>query len=165
MNQKNDIGAVYSHTEERLNIFSHALGFGLSLIALVFMLIKALPLGHLSIASAIIFGTSLSILYAASTLYHKEKNPTKRQRLRTLDHCSIFILIAGTYTPLTLITLQGNLGWLIFFIVWGIAVIGISLKLLFTGRFKKTSTALRCNGMDHHPCRRHTNGKHSTSWI
>jgi hemolysin III len=132
----------YSATEERLNVLSHLLGFGLSLLALTIMLVKALPIGTAHIASSAIFGTSLVILYAASSLYHNEKNADKRLRLRTLDHSAIFILIAGTYTPISLITLSGALGWLIFGIVWSIAAMGISLKLFFTGRFKKTSTAL-----------------------
>jgi hemolysin III len=142
MNNTIDASMTYSDTEERLNILSHMLGFGLSLIALAFMLVKTLPIGGSYLASAMIFGTSLSILYAASSLYHRETNPIKRKHMRTFDHCSIFILIAGTYTPLTLITLKGNIGWLIFGVVWGIAATGIGLKLFFTGRFKKTSTAL-----------------------
>ncbi|TDF37622.1 hemolysin III family protein [Alteromonadaceae bacterium M269] len=132
----------YSQSEERLNIFSHLLGFGLSLIALVAMLISTAPLGLSYSVSAFIFGTSLAVLYAASSLYHAQEDPVKRQKLRTFDHCSIFILIAGTYTPITLVTLPSTIGWIIFGIVWGIAALGITLKLFFTGRFKKTSTAL-----------------------
>lgn len=142
MNNVQKNSAAYSEGEERLNVLSHVLGFGLSLIAISVMLVKALPLGALYVTSALIFGTSLALLYAASSLYHKETDVTKRQRKRTLDHCSIFILIAGTYTPLTLITLKGYVGWLIFGVVWSIAAIGIGLKLFFTGQFKKTSTAL-----------------------
>jgi hemolysin III len=142
MSKTTDNSDTYSEHEERLNIRSHQLGFGLSVIALILMLIKTIPIGSSYMVSSIIFGTSLVMLYAASSLYHSESNSVKRLRMRTFDHCSIFVLIAGTYTPLSLITLKGELGWLVFCVVWGIAIAGIGMKLFFTGRFKKTSTTL-----------------------
>ena len=72
------------------------------------------------------------MLYSASTLYHYSQNPNIRRKLNILDHASIYILIAGTYTPFTLITLKGWLGWTIFGITWGIAIIGVVLKLFYT---------------------------------
>jgi hemolysin III len=94
------------------------------------------------IISFSIFGISLITLYSASTFYHRTQNPEQRKRLRVFDHAAIFVLIAGTYTPFTLITLVGTTGWIIFGIAWGIALIGIVLKLFFTGRFKIVSTLM-----------------------
>ena len=97
-----------------------------------------------------IFGASLMVLYGASTIYHSATDPVLRSRLRVLDHASIYVLIAGTYTPFTLVTLNQpdgwnghwTIGWTIFTVSWALAVSGIILKLFFTGRFKKTSTAM-----------------------
>ena len=92
------------------------------------------------IVSFTIFGASLILLYSASTLYHYSQKPDIRRKLNILDHASIYVLIAGTYTPFTLITLKGWLGWTIFGITWGIAIIGVFFKLFYTGRFDKIST-------------------------
>ncbi len=133
----------YSPAEERINVVSHAIGIGLSIIALVLLFTKAVMLGDIwHIISFSIFGISLITLYSASTFYHSAKNPDRRKRLRVFDHAAIFVLIAGTYTPFTLITLAGSTGWIIFGIAWGIASIGIVLKLFFTGRFKIVSTLM-----------------------
>jgi hemolysin III len=133
----------YSPLEERANILSHALGLGLSIVALVLMLVRAGTLGNAwHVVSAAIFGTSLIALYAASTLYHSEKDLKKRSRWRILDHATIYILIAGTYTPFTLVTLNGPLGWTIFGVSWGMAIAGVTLKLFFTGRFHILSTLM-----------------------
>jgi hemolysin III len=94
------------------------------------------------IVSFSIFGASLIILYAASTAYHSTKNPVIRSRLRVVDHASIYVLIAGTYTPFTLVTLNGVVGWVIFGASWGMALVGIILKLFFTGRYKLVSTLM-----------------------
>ena len=82
------------------------------------------------------------ILYAASTLYHLATETSKRRILNIFDHSAIYILIAGTYTPFTIIALEGVLGWIIFAITWIFAFVGIVLKLFFTGRFDKLSTAM-----------------------
>ena len=87
-----------------------------------------------------IFGASLVVLFAASTIYHSAKKPELRARLRIVDHASIYVLIAGTYTPFTLITLNGMAGWIIFSASWAMALTGIVLKLFFTGRFDLIST-------------------------
>ena len=92
------------------------------------------------IVSFSIFGASLIILFAASTIYHSSKKPELRSRLRIIDHASIYILIAGTYTPFALITLHGTIGWAIFGTTWGLALIGIILKLFFTGKYSIIST-------------------------
>jgi hemolysin III len=89
-----------------------------------------------------VFGLSLMALFTASTAYHSARDPALRIRLRQVDHSAIYVLIAGTYTPFTLITLQGSTGWLLFAIIWGMAAVGITLKLFFTGRFKLASTLM-----------------------
>ena len=133
----------YSPLEEKTNIVSHAIGLGLSVIALLLMLLRASGSGNiLHVISAGIFGISLIALYAASTFYHSAKEPKKRARLRINDHATIYILIAGTYTPFTLVTLNGWVGWTIFGISWGMAISGVILKLFFTGRYNVLSTLM-----------------------
>ena len=85
----------------------------------------------LYIVSAVLYGLSLIILYGASTLYHGATCPIKKKRLQIVDHCCIYVLIAGTYTPFTLVVLQGSLGWGLFLFAWLFAVIGIGSKLIF----------------------------------
>lgn len=133
----------YSPMEERVNITSHALGFVLSIIALILLFMRASVNGSaLQIISFSIFGISLIVLYAASTLYHRAKNPELRSRLRVFDHASIYVLIAGSYTPFALITLKGELGWIVFGLSWGLALTGIILKLFFTGKYSLISTLM-----------------------
>jgi hemolysin III len=133
----------YSPIEEKINIISHATGFILSIVALVFLVAQANLRGDVwHIVSFSIFGTSLIILYAASTFYHSAKKPELRNRLKIIDHASIYFLIAGTYTPFTLVTLKGAIGWVIFGISWGMALTGIILKLFFTGRYNLLSTLM-----------------------
>ncbi len=133
----------YPPIEEKINIISHALGFVLSVMALSFLVVRASSLGDVwHVVSFSIFGASLIVLYAVSTIYHSTKKPELRCRLRILDHASIYILIAGTYTPFTLVTLQGATGWVIFGVSWGLALCGIILKLFFTGRYRLLSTSM-----------------------
>ena len=138
-----ELNHYYSKKEERLNIITHAFGLLLSFIALTFLIIKSLNYqGFWKPASLIIYGLSLIILYAASTLYHLATETSKRRILNIFDHSAIYILIAGTYTPFTIIALEGALGWIIFAVTWIFAFVGIVLKLFFTGRFDKLSTAM-----------------------
>jgi len=133
----------YSPLEEKTNIVSHAIGLALSVVALVVLVIKASLYGNgFHIVSVSIFGVSLISLYTASTFYHSAKEARIRSRLRILDHATIYVLIAGTYTPLTLITLNSTTGWVIFGASWGMAFTGIVLKLFFTGRFNVISTMM-----------------------
>jgi hemolysin III len=133
----------YSPAEERVNISSHAIGLLLSVAALALLVVRASSNGDAwHIVSFSIFGISLIILFAASTIYHSSRDPALRARLRVVDHASIYVLIAGTYTPFTLVTLNGTIGWTIFGITWGMALIGIVLKLFFTGRYEKVSTLM-----------------------
>jgi len=133
----------YSPIEEKINIISHAIGFILSIVALILLVTHANLHGDVwHIVSFSIFGASLIILYAASTFYHNAKKPELRNRLKIIDHAAIFVLIAGSYTPFTLVTLQGTLGWVIFGTSWGLALTGIILKLFFTGKYNLISTLM-----------------------
>lgn len=133
----------YPRGEERLNILSHAFGLLLSCIGLVLLLIRASSEGTIwHVISFTVFGVSLIILYAASTIYHTTQSTQRRIRWRVVDHAAIYILIAGTYTPFMLTTLRGSLGWTLFGVTWGIALVGIILKLFFTGRFTVVSTLM-----------------------
>jgi hemolysin III len=133
----------YSEQEEKLNVLTHAFGLVAGIIAFPFLVLKAMYYdGFWQSASIIIYGLSLIILYAASTFYHAAKKPTLRRRLNIFDHAAIYVLIAGTYTPFTLISLEGNIGWIIFSLTWTFALIGIVLKLFFTGKFDKISTVM-----------------------
>lgn len=139
---KNEHLTYYNSKEEKLNVITHAIGLVLSIVALVLLVIHASNHGTIRhIVSFSIFGASLILLYSASTFYHYSQNPELRKKLNILDHAAIYVLIAGTYTPFTLITLKGTLGWTLFGITWGIALIGIFFKLFYTGRFDKISTA------------------------
>lgn len=133
----------YSPLEEKTNIISHAIGLALSVIGTLLMLLRASGSGDiLHIIGAGIFGASLIALYAASTFYHSAKDPKVRARLRIVDHATIYLLIAGTYTPFTLITLKGWVGWTVFGVSWGMAICGVVLKLFFTGRYNVLSTLM-----------------------
>jgi hemolysin III len=133
----------YSPLEERINIGSRAIGLVMSMVAVLLLILRASSHGNAwHIVSAAIFGASLIALYAASTTYHSATRPELRARLRIIDHATIYILIAGSYTPFALVTLNGPVGWTIFAVSWGLAISGIVLKLFFTGRFNLISTLM-----------------------
>ena len=122
---------------------SHAIGLLLSVLGLIMLVRKASATGDsLVLLTCTVFGLSLVVLYGASTLYHSTREPAKRIRLRVVDHAAIYVLIAGSYTPITLLVLGGKLGWLIFGVSWAMAVTGITLKLFFTGHYKLLSTLM-----------------------
>ena len=134
---------IYSPVEERFNIWSHGLGFVLSIAGTVLLMTKALAMSNPMYAiSAAIYGASMLILYAASTLYHSATEPRLRNRLNIFDHAAIYVLIAGTYTPFCLVTLSGRTGWILLACVWTFALVGVILKLYFTGRYDKLSTLM-----------------------
>lgn len=134
-------GSLYDSKEETLNVITHGIGFILSIAALVILIVSASKYGTARhITSFAIFGGSLIVLYAASTLYHYAKNPELRLKLNILDHSAIYVLIAGTYTPFTLIVLKGWVGWTIFGISWGLAIAGILFKVFYFGKYDKIST-------------------------
>lgn len=133
----------YEQQEERINVITHAIGLIASIIALFLLTYKSCCIANvLYVISSFVFGVSLIVLYAASTFYHASKDKKLRKRLNIFDHASIYLLIAGTYTPFALITLQGSLGWWIFGINWSLALIGIVLKFFYTGQYDKLSTIM-----------------------
>ncbi len=134
----------YNRTEEILNVITHGLGTILSIAALAILVVFASLRGTVwHIVSFSIYGVSLVTLYLASTLFHAT---TRRQKLRNklniFDHASIYILIAGTYTPFLLVTLRGPWGWSLFGIIWGLAIGGIVFKLFFTGKYDLISAII-----------------------
>ena len=134
---------IYSKKEEFLNVLSHGFGLVLSLIAFPFLLIKGFAYdGFWKPTSFVIYGLSLILLYAASTFCHAAKNPTIRRKLNIFDHAAIYVLIAGGYTPFCLVALDTSLGWYVFICVWLFALVGIILKLFFTGKYDKLSTGM-----------------------
>ena len=133
----------YPPAEERINIASHATGLLLSIVGLILLVTRALEYGNgWHLVSFSIYGISMIALYTASTAYHSARDPALRKNLRTADHASIYLLIAGTYTPFALVTLQGPVGWTVFGVSWGMALTGIVLKLFFTGRFNLLSVLM-----------------------
>ncbi|MBT8295357.1 MAG: hemolysin III family protein [Gramella sp.] len=133
----------YPPKEERLNILSHGIGFGLSILALILLILKASRFGELKhLISFSIFGASMVLVYAASTFYHSAKASRLRIKLNILDHAAIYILIAGTYTPFALVTLEGTTGLTILWTVWIMALVGVILKLFYAGRFHLISTIM-----------------------
>lgn len=112
--------------EELANCITHGLGALLAAVGLVVLVVSAVRRGTgVHVVASSVFGLSLLNLYAASTLYHVIRNPAAKRTLRRFDHAAIFLLIAGTYTPFTLVTLRGAWGWSIFGVVWGLAVVGL----------------------------------------
>jgi hemolysin III len=133
---------LQSSFEERLNAISHGIGALLGIVALVLMIKYNTNKTEYSLFSVIVYGISIILLFTASTLYHAVTNVKYKHFFRILDHINIYFLIAGTYTPITLITLEPSRGWLLFYVVWGIALFGTVLKVFFTGRFEFFSTLL-----------------------
>ena len=131
----------YEKKEEKLNVISHGIGLILSIVALVLLVVYASMYGSAwHIVSFSIYGASLIVLYSASTFYHYVQSPKLRHRLNIFDHAAIYVLIAGTYTPFTLVVLKGWVGWTIFGVSWGLAILGVVLKLFYTGKYDKIST-------------------------
>jgi hemolysin III len=129
------------HREEIANAITHGVGALASAAAgAVLVTLASLNGTRMQLISAIVFCTSLLLLYTASTLYHAIPSPRAKRRLKVFDHCAIYMLIAGTYTPFALIGLRGTVGWWLFGVAWGLAAIGMTFKLFFTGRFKLFST-------------------------
>jgi hemolysin III len=130
----------YSQREEIANAVSHGIGALLSIAALVILIVQAAVHGSVwHVVSFTIFGASLVILYTCSTLLHSLRGKAK-DVFEILDHSAIYILIAGTYTPFLLVTLRGPLGWTLFGIVWGLALVGIVFKAYFVKKFIVLST-------------------------
>ncbi len=143
MNKNNNKIKRYPPKEEKINIISHFVGFILSIIGSIILVVHAILTATIwSVVSFSIFGLTLILLYLISTIYHSTKDDNLRKKMRILDHCSIFLLIAGTYTPFSLLSLHGKTGWIIFGTVWSLALIGIVLKIFFTGKYNFLSTLM-----------------------
>ncbi|MBQ7284941.1 MAG: hemolysin III family protein [Alphaproteobacteria bacterium] len=127
-------GRSYTIKEEIWNSIIHGIGIALSIAALVLLVVLSSIDGNVwAIVSTDIFGTSMIVLYSASTIYHAIPNQEWKKKLKKFDHISIYYLIAGSYTPFLLVNMRGTIGWILFGIVWGLALIGTCLKLLSTG--------------------------------
>ena len=133
----------YSRIEEIWHIATHGLGLFLSVGALTLLCIFAAQSGSgAKIASAIVFGIALILMYGASILYHSATTPSIKAIFQQFDHCAIYVLIAGTYTPVCLLGIKGTFGWVLFGVAWGIGLVGIILKIVYPGRFKVVSLIL-----------------------
>ena len=131
----------YSDIEERANAITHGLGVVLGVIGLILLLIRAFDYqaDMLTVASMTIYGSSIILLFLASTLYHSITTEKTKRLLKTLDHCAIYLLIAGSYTPFLLVGLRTSLAMGLMAVIWGIALVGIIMKIAFVYRFKRLS--------------------------
>ncbi|MDO5686823.1 MAG: hemolysin III family protein [Neisseria sp.] len=111
---------------ERFNAYSHLIGTLLAIIGTVLLIVKAAYGGSAyAIVAVSLYGASLILLYSGSTIYHSVRSPAAKRVWQKWDHCAIYLLIAGSYTPFTLVTLNGAWGWSLFGVVWGLAIVGI----------------------------------------
>lgn len=130
----------YTLGEEIFNSVSHGVGVALACVGFgILIVLSALYGDAWAVSSSIVYSFSLFALYLASTLYHACPNRRVKGVLQVLDHCSIFLLIAGTYTPYTLITLRGALGWTLFAVVWGAAIVGVVLNAIDVQKYSRIS--------------------------
>jgi len=137
LSQKQTLG------EEIANSITHGTGVALSIAALVILVVFAAKRSDaFKVVSFSIYGATMIILYLASTLYHAFPQPNVKRFFRILDHSSIFLLIAGTYTPVMIGTIRGGWGWTFFGIIWALAIIGINLKIFAMGKLKVLSTII-----------------------
>lgn len=126
--------------EEFANTMTHGLGLLLSIAGFIFLFVLAVLKGDgWYIASSVLYGLSLIVLYAASTFYHGATSPELKRKLQIVDHCCIYVLIAGSYTPFTLVVLRSGIGQNLFIFVWAFAVIGILSKIFLSKRFQSAS--------------------------
>ena len=134
---------TYKPREELANRLTHGLGAAFSVAGLVLLVFFSARSGDAwHVVSTAIFGATLVLLYSSSTLYHSFRSEKLKHLLRKFDHAAIFLLIAGTYTPFLLVTLRGPWGWSLFGVIWGLAIIGVTLKFWHAGRFNVVSTLI-----------------------
>ncbi|MCS4534441.1 PAQR family membrane homeostasis protein TrhA [Neisseria montereyensis] len=128
---------------ERFNAYSHLAGTLLAVLGLVLLLVKAAATADVyKVVSAAAYGICLVILYAGSTVYHSVRKPETKAMLQKLDHCAIYLLIAGSYTPFSLVSLHGTWGWWLFGVSWGLAVFGIAQELTIGRKSEKRLLSL-----------------------
>ncbi|GGE29868.1 PAQR family membrane homeostasis protein TrhA [Psychroflexus planctonicus] len=131
-----------SPKEELYNTISHAIAIPFGIFSMIYLWMNCVENRFIAYLGILLYGISFILLFTASTLYHVVKKPSLKKKFRILDHISIFLLIAGTYSPVVLIVLEESKGWLIFILVWSVALLGTLLKLFFTGKFEKISLIL-----------------------
>ncbi len=135
------LGTKQSLGEEIANSITHGIGVGLSIAALVILVVFAARISDVwKVVSFSIYGATMIALFMASTLYHAFPQPKVKKFFHILDHSSIFLLIAGTYTPITIGTMRGGWGWTMFGIIWGLTLVGICLKIFAMSKLKWVST-------------------------
>ncbi len=133
----------YTRSEQIANSVTHGVGAALSLVGTALLLYRAVLGGSARhIVAFAVYGASLFLLHLSSTLYHSIQPPRARKVFRIFDHCSVYLLIAGTYTPFLLLSLWGRWGLTLLIIIWSLAIAGIVFKSLFIGRLQKTSVVL-----------------------
>ncbi len=124
-------------------MLTHAFGGLMSAVGLVVLVMYAASAHDVRrLVAVTIYGASLVLLYSASSCYHFVEPPGLKRKLKILDHAAIYLLIAGTYTPILLISMRGPWGWSLFAVVWTMAISGVILKLFYVDRFKRLSTAI-----------------------
>lgn len=133
---------LFLDRHEKLNTISHAIGIVLGLVGLFFLIGNSRSNSSTAQFSILVYSGSIILMFAVSTLYHGAREGALKNKLRILDHISIYLLIAGTYTPVTLLMLEKGNGMLIFYSVWGIALVGTIMKLFFTGKYEALSLVL-----------------------
>jgi hemolysin III len=132
-----------THLEELLNAASHGITAVCAWVGFCYLIYISLNNNQdWALFSAIVYGSSLALLYSFSTLYHAAKHPSTKRLFKILDHSGIFLLIAGSYTPVLLLGIGGEIGWLFFAGQWIMAVVGILLKIFYAGKFKSASTII-----------------------
>lgn len=161
----------YTPAEEIANSVTHTVWLAASVAASALLIVLVCVHGDgWWIVGSCVYGASLVALYTASTLYHVFRRPGAKRLFRTLDHCAIYLLIAGTYTPFVLVGLRGGWGWTLFGVAWGLCVAGIVFKMFFTGRLGALSSAVYvtrvgCAWWPSSPWRRCSRGVCSPGWL
>jgi len=137
VNSSNTPLADYSFSEEMWNVATHAIGFVLAIVGLVFLIIEAE--GTKAVTSVSIYGGTLIFMFLASTIYHAITHPRSKKILKVIDHSAIYLLIAGTYTPYLMISLEGTISLASIIFIWSMAIFGVSFKLFAGHKFPKLS--------------------------
>jgi hemolysin III len=134
---------AYTRPEERLHTVLHALGVVASAVAIPWLALVGAAAGDpLRLAGGVVFAVTALLLFSTSVLYHLVEEPRLKQRMRTLDHAAIYLLIAGTYTPFTIGAMRGTWGWTLFAVIWALAVLGVVAKTTVGFRYPRLSTLM-----------------------
>lgn len=132
-----------TRAEEIGNVSTHALGALFSVVGIVLLAVFAAKQNdNVKLISSVVFGCTMLLMYLSSTIYHSLRDPALKHLFRIIDHASIYLLIAGSYTPFMLVTLKGPWGWTLFTIIWSLAFAGVVFKMFFVHRFEALSTVI-----------------------